>query len=473
MPVQFKDVLSHPYGAEANKANDVDYVVDAKLIPSESMEATTLPPFDVMMLLDISGSMDPYMQKLKDHVKREIDSCPVGSRVHIFAFAANVQEVAISDELLVQEERDSLKARIDALETKPYTNLENAFKKIATHKALSGYHNFAVCFTDGEPTKGERDPKRLGDLLPTDKTCHIVSFTNSSSSEIALHYSKRNPNNIAVYIQTAAEMDEFKKVFPTEAEHIASDVKFRVEPEANVTLDPSYLHWQNRPNLKSTCFSSFLISVQVGVCSIDARKIVADTSFVWQKIGTFKLMTTIMGSTTTCEHELWLKRTELAQICQVPLAVQREKAKQKMQKISFDDLKSADTLRSMNELASNMQQLAIEFEKEEHFEECDAGKYRSMASIAGNLKDIVKTHQFVKTEVQEQMIEEEEVRHAKAARIACKDDDCKDDEMGMEEEEEGPKYRSMPYRSMPSSSTDTTKDSEHKFLMMQSLLDKL
>jgi hypothetical protein len=205
-------------------------------------EDHTSRPWKVIMMVDVSMSMYRDLARLKSSLLAAILRIPDGSLVSIYTFACDVVRLfptsmdAQEYVQVTQETRERLRAAIGSIQCRAGTNLEAAFR------CLSGtpdpfYNCFGVCFTDGQPMHGERDPKKLAELLDPFRTVHMIAYKAGSDCWVAKAFGERSVNNIIEYCTNASDMQvSVERVFPDATKLTLTDIAIDVTLPDDITL---------------------------------------------------------------------------------------------------------------------------------------------------------------------------------------------------------------------------------------------
>jgi|SRR5215831_11234146 len=127
-----------------------DFAVFDNGAPQEiSFFASNETPFDLILLLDLSGSTAKKIQLIRKSAKRFVDATRAGDRVAVVTFSGEVHTVA-----KLTDDREALKQRIDEIE-KPVggTNFWDALMFVLDHVAVQSRierrRSAVVVMTDG------------------------------------------------------------------------------------------------------------------------------------------------------------------------------------------------------------------------------------------------------------------------------------------------------------------------------------
>ncbi len=127
-----------------------DFAISEDGTPQEvSFFASAETPFDLVLLLDLSGSTADKLKLIRTSSKRFVDAARPGDRIAIVTFAAEVQVVS-----LLTPDHDGLKKSIDQI-AKPQggTNFWDALRFVLEHivgqSRVEGRRSAVVVMTDG------------------------------------------------------------------------------------------------------------------------------------------------------------------------------------------------------------------------------------------------------------------------------------------------------------------------------------
>ena len=127
-----------------------DFAVLDNGAPQEiSFFASGESPFDLVLLLDLSGSTAKKIQLIRKSAKRFVDATRPGDRISVVTFSADVKMVS-----KLTEDRDELKQRIDGIE-KPVggTNFWDALMFVLDHVTIQSRverrRSAVIVMTDG------------------------------------------------------------------------------------------------------------------------------------------------------------------------------------------------------------------------------------------------------------------------------------------------------------------------------------
>ena len=234
--VQVSSSVSHPCGV-ARTSNDLVSVLLRMKALEQHDHASRL--WKVVMMVDVSMSMYHDLPRLKSSLLAALQRVPDGSLVAIYTFARSVlplfptsmhEYVAVTPET-----RERLRTAVGSITCRPGTNLEAAFRCLGGSPDTF-YNCFGVCFTDGQPIDGERDPTKLAELLDPSRTVHMIAYKSGSDCWVAKAFGERSVNNIIEYCTDANTINQsIERVFPDATKLTITDITVDVAVPEGVT----------------------------------------------------------------------------------------------------------------------------------------------------------------------------------------------------------------------------------------------
>lgn len=142
-------VLSHDSSKPPNFLQQRDFQIIDEGVPQEiKFFAAADAPFDLILLLDLSGSTANKLKLIRSSAKRFVDACRPADRIAVLTFAEDLEVVSP-----LTSDHKSLKKNIDDIErltdgTKFWDALRFAFKKVVNASDTSR-RTAIVVMTDG------------------------------------------------------------------------------------------------------------------------------------------------------------------------------------------------------------------------------------------------------------------------------------------------------------------------------------
>jgi len=198
-------VVNRNPGTSAARLEQKDFAVSENGVPQEiSFFASVDTPFDLVLLLDLSGSTSDKIGLIRKSAKRFVDAARPVDRIAIFSFSSEILSVS-----KFTNDHDALKKSIDDIED-PYggTNFWDALRFVLEHvvgqSRIENRRSAVVVMTDGVDN-ALPDVDGEGSLTSFEDLLKIVQ----NSSTIVL----------PVYLDTEKELDKHHKL--TEAYALA------------------------------------------------------------------------------------------------------------------------------------------------------------------------------------------------------------------------------------------------------------
>ncbi len=227
-------ISSSPPGVVSSET-EVGMLVRLHAKPNDAIHHHTAS-WSVKFLIDLSMSMVNDLPYLKQCLNGAIDALPDGSTLSIDTFAKDLA-VLFPRTTISSQSRPLLKQLVAQCKCRGGTNLELAMQSMANEPTVQGHLNFGVIFTDGQPMQGERDPRALVAILPSDRVFHMVAYKSGSDCWVAKAFGERNVNNIIAYCTDADKIESaVERIFPTKNKLTIADIQVTVAPEAGVEL---------------------------------------------------------------------------------------------------------------------------------------------------------------------------------------------------------------------------------------------
>ena len=269
--VQLSSVTSHPCGVARMSDEQVSVLLRMKALEQQN-HASRL--WKVVMMVDVSMSMYHDLARMKSSLSAAIDRIPNGSLIALYTFARDCVRLlpipADDAEYLqvTQETKERLRAAVGSITCRAGTNMEAAFR-LMCGPPDSFYNCFGVCFTDGQPMHGERDPKKLAELLDPSRTVHMIAYKSGSDCWVAKAFGERSVNNIIEYCTDASHMQlSIDRVFPDATKLMLTDIVVDVTLPHGVTLVQRPI---GIPDTVEGTTRSLLFDIRVGPVSDDVE----------------------------------------------------------------------------------------------------------------------------------------------------------------------------------------------------------
>lgn len=158
------------------------------LSPGFSNSDIKIIPKDIVFVLDVSGSMSgKKMKQAKKALKFCIENLNKGDRFNIIRFSTEAEALFNNLSITNSEKLEKAGEFIKDLRAIGGTNIEEALL-LALNMKKNRKRPFTIMFlTDGKPTIGETNEKRLLDLLKTNNKEKTRIFTFGIGNEINTH----------------------------------------------------------------------------------------------------------------------------------------------------------------------------------------------------------------------------------------------------------------------------------------------
>lgn len=202
----------------------------------DNAPAAVRPPLNLVLLLDVSGSMSdenklPLVKKAINMMTPQLNS---NDRVSIVVYAGNsgvvLEPTKGNDETKISRALEALQA---GGSTAGGEGIELAYK-LANQNFNPKAINRVMLMTDGDFNVGITDPNRLKDFVKEQSQkgiyLSVFGFGGDNYNDVMMQALAQNGNGVATYIDT---IDEARKVLKSEFTStmfpIANDVKTQVE----------------------------------------------------------------------------------------------------------------------------------------------------------------------------------------------------------------------------------------------------
>lgn len=203
-------------------------------IKAMSLETGSRPPLNLVLVIDVSGSMDGadrlalVKSSLRDFARELRPSDKVG--IVVYAGAAEVKLEPTSDKDEIIDTIDGLSA---GGSTAGGAGLKEAYDLVRRHYA-KGAVNRVILATDGDFNVGNTDPATLAGFVEEQKKkgiyLSVIGVGVGNMNDLLMQAIAQKGNGNAYYVDTALEG---RKVLREEAAStlipVADDVKFQVE----------------------------------------------------------------------------------------------------------------------------------------------------------------------------------------------------------------------------------------------------
>lgn len=211
------------------------------------------PPVNLVMLLDVSGSMDepnklPLLQKSLSMLAKEMTA---RDRISIVVYAGNagvVLEPTAGDQTLkITQAINNLSA---GGSTAGGEGIRRAYE-LAEASKIEGGVNRVILATDGDFNVGITDPEQLEDFVAREResgvTLTVLGFGTGNYNDLTMQKLAQAGNGNAAYIDT---LNEARKVLVDEMAGtiftIAGDVKYQVEFNPSCVAEYRLIGYETR-----------------------------------------------------------------------------------------------------------------------------------------------------------------------------------------------------------------------------------
>ena len=279
--VDVRTVWSHPRGAIAREGVDVTALLEVR-VPAQHDTPSHAQAWRVKFVVDLSFSMRADLARLVESLAQAVDRVPDGSILAIDTFADDLL-VLVPPTRVDATARQAAKRAIRGCRCRGGTNLELAFRALqafASEPCDAGLHPFGVCFTDGQPMAGERDPVRLAALLSPSATFHMVAYKAASDCWVAKAFGERSVNNVVAYCVDAPSMlASIDRVLPDATKLTITGIALAVAPDAGVTVvgAPTAI-----PDLVEGAAVNVLVDLRLEAAALGAQTVGTATLSLYQ-----------------------------------------------------------------------------------------------------------------------------------------------------------------------------------------------
>ena len=193
--LSIETLLSCPDGLPTAEAS-ASFLVNLDAIPPALSDFKSCRCFDVAIAIDVSMSMYHVMPSMVQHLERILDRLPDGSLLTVWTFARDIQPLMNRASVNIHT-RISLKSCFRSICCRGGTNLELPFRALAAHTSAALQTEcapfcFGVILTDGQPMAGIRDPRLLSEILPDNRTNHMLAYSKGADCWVAKEFGKRS-----------------------------------------------------------------------------------------------------------------------------------------------------------------------------------------------------------------------------------------------------------------------------------------
>lgn len=221
-------------------------------IRGKSIAPQELPPSNIVLLIDVSGSMgsDDKLELLKQGLNLFVDQLDVDDRVAIVTYAA---KSGLALESTPGDQKNTIKEVINTLGTGGSTagaeGILTAYE-VAQESFIPDGNNRVIVGTDGDFNVGPSSQEELIELIESMRDQGIflttVGLGTGNYNDAALEQIANHGNGTYEYIDN---LEQAKKVFIYEYSKfytVAKDVKVQVDFNANVVHSYRLIGYENR-----------------------------------------------------------------------------------------------------------------------------------------------------------------------------------------------------------------------------------
>ncbi|MEA2041392.1 MAG: VIT domain-containing protein [Bacteroidota bacterium] len=180
---------------------------------------------DITFVLDVSGSMrGDKMQQAKDALDWCVDNLNKGDRFEIVKFSTVASSLFGKLETANSSNIAEAKKFISKLAAVGGTNMDEAFEIASKIKSENNRPHMIVFITDGKPTIGVTDTKKLLNKIPGNSNSQTRVFTFGVGDDINTHLLDKITNKTGAYRAYIGEGEDITKHIASFYEKVSSPV---------------------------------------------------------------------------------------------------------------------------------------------------------------------------------------------------------------------------------------------------------